>query len=527
MRDRLRYPAAGLSGVLTVLSFPRYGLDFLVWIAFVPLIWAATGAGARRGFLAGWFAGLTLVFGGFNWVLYAMREFTGFGPFAAFIFLPWLLWESLPWGLLGLALGFLRRYERPAAPAWAFAAIPLWVGIERGFPRLFPWEIGGAFHDRPWLLQCADLLGSSGLTALVLLVNVVLYLGLLRLLGQARLPKRSLALALALLAGANIYGELRLDQVEAAIGKSPELKVGVVQPAALPETKEPGNFAFFEKLEALTRALAQKGALDLVLWPEGADPVGYVFEGDRVGRAQDRDHPTGFEDLPAPLVAGTWSVNRTTGMGRNTAEYVVPGKWPPRFYHKISLLLFGEHVPFWDYLPEGIRAKLKNVGVIEAGTECPLFELPARAGTSYRPPHFRVLICYEGILSRSVREASPGADFLVNVTEDIWYGDTAHIPQHLSLLKVRAVENRISIARAANVGPSGVIDPAGRMVDRTVPYEKCERVFSLRPARLATLYGQVGHAFPWICLPIGVLLFSRFLLFHLKSKTKGFSPFRG
>jgi apolipoprotein N-acyltransferase len=518
-RPLLRYPLASLTGVLMVLAFPRCGLDFLVWVSLVPLLFAAVGAGARAGFLSGWFAGLAMVFGGFNWVLFAMREFTGLGPFAVLVYLPWLLYESLPWGLVGLALGLLRSRGDAPAPAGAYAAIPLWVGIESFFPRLFPWEVGGALFDRSWLIQSADIFGAGGLTALVFLVNVVLYLSLLRLRSRGGVPWIGLAAALALLAGANLYGWRRLDQVERAIQASPELEVGIVQPVAAPEERQAGDFTCFQKLETLTRALAQKGPLDLAVWPEGADPVGIIFQGGKAGRPQDRRLATGFENLPAPLVAGTWSYDRDTRLSRNTAEYVLPGKWPSGFYHKRSLLLFGEYVPLWDLLPEGVRARLPNIGSIAAGDEDPIFELPARSGTSYRAPRFRILICYEGILAGRVRAVSSGADFLVNVTEDIWYGNTSHIPQHLSLLRLRAVENRIAIARAANVGPSGVIDPAGRMAGPTLPYQKTERVFSLHPARLASFYGKVGFVFPWICLPLGLLVFSRFVALRLQSKT--------
>jgi apolipoprotein N-acyltransferase len=110
-----------------------------------------------------------------------------------------------------------------------------------------------------------------------------------------------------------------------------------------------------------------------------------------------------------------------------------------------------------------------------------------------------------------VRNAGKGADFLVNVTEDIWYGRTSHVGQHVSVLMLRAIENRVSIARAANAGPSGVIDPAGRLREHTVPFVKSEAVFSLRPARIGTLYAAGGFAFPGLCAPVGVFFLWRLL----------------
>ncbi len=522
IRHRLLFPAAGLTGILMVLSFPRYGQDYLIWITLVPLFWGAIGAGPRRGFLAGWFAGLTLTCGGFNWLLYAMREFSGLGWPATFLFLPWLLFESLPWGLLGLSLGILHgggrlRGAGPPVPVWALAAIPLWVALEHIYPRLFPWQLGGALYQRTLLIQCADLLGAGGLTALILLVNVTIFLVLAWLEKLGRFPLRSLLVTLILVFGANLYGWLRLEHVDARLSAARELKVGMVQPSFSPEEKRANNLQdatiLFNQLDALTRALHQREPLDLAIWPEGVDRIGYLVGpgGKLHRRIIDKIRPTGFENLPVPLIAGTFSVSSKTEMPRNTAEYVIPGKWPPGLYHKNKLVLFGEYVPFWNLLPEGVRSKLRNVGVLEAGTECPIFELSGQGG----PYQFRMLICYEGILSGYVRKAARRAgggeipDFLVNVTEDYWYGKTSHIEQHLLLLVMRAVENRISIARCANAGPSGVIDPAGRMVERTTPFESCEKALTLRPVRLNSFYATFGFAFPWVCLAGAVFLFVR------------------
>ena len=495
---RLLFPAAGITGILTVLSFPRFGIDPLVWIAFAPLIAAAAGAGPRRGFLAGWLAGLAIECGGFSWVLYAMRQFTGLGPAAALLFLPWLLYETLPWGILGLVLGSLRRRGAPLPGGWAFLAVPAGVAIEAFFPRLFPWQIAVALHDRAWLIQAADLLGAGGLTALILAVNVVVALALRRALGLGPFPARSLAAAALLLASANGYGWLRLRQVDAALAAAPVLQVGMVQPVAPPEEKAPGNTLFFEKMKALTRAIEAKCKLDLVLWPEGSDTVGFVFQDGRMGRPQvDREKPTGFEDLDEPLAAGTGSEviggspgtppsSSFRGSGRrrgSTTRTCCSSSASTCRSGKTS--------------PGRCAGSSPDIGSMAAGTDCPLFELPSPKGGPFR---FRVLLCYEGILPGYLRAAAAGASFLVNLTEDIWYGRTSHVGQHLSVLQLRAVEERISIARCANAGPSGVIDPAGRMDPRTVPFREEERAFPLRPVRLWSLYDAGGWLFPWACL---------------------------
>jgi apolipoprotein N-acyltransferase len=504
LRARLLFPAAGLTGLLMVLAFPACDHDYLLWLVLVPLFWTACGAGPGRGFLAGWLSGFTLVCGGFYWVLSAMRAFSGLGRgLSEAMFLPWVLYESLPWGILGLCLGALRSTGRPA-PGRIFWLIPIWVAVEHYYPHIFPWHVGGGLY-RSLLAQTADLFGASGLTALVLLVNAVIFLGLLSIRREVRFPWKSLCLMLALLGVGYFYGWFRLRQVDAALAAAPELRVAMVQPVAMPREKK--NPPFFFEMEQRTRALIQREKVDLAVWPEGTDTVGWIYndEGQLIRAERNIQRQTGFEKLTVPLVAGSWSYSFVTMTQKNTAAYVEPQKWPPGFYHKNVRVLFGEYIPLLEHLPTWFREKIPNAGTIEAGTECPLFELP---GGPYR---FRILICYEAILPGFVRHAERDADFLVNVTEDIWYGKTSHVGQHLSVLMLRAIENRISIARAANAGPSGVIDPAGRMRERTVPFEKSEGVFSLRPAHLGTFYAQLGFAFPGVCIPVGVVFLWRLL----------------
>ena len=166
---------------------PRLGYGLSLHVTFASLgatrVIAAAGAGGRRGLFLGWLAGMTLELAGFVWILYAIRSFSGLGAVvSSLLFAVWLLYTSIPWAALGWALGRLRRVEQ------IYWVIPLWVGLEHFFPRLFPWHVGGALYDSPWLLQCADLLGASGLTAFVFLVSAALYHLLFALFRRATAP---------------------------------------------------------------------------------------------------------------------------------------------------------------------------------------------------------------------------------------------------------------------------------------------------------------------------------------------------
>src|SRR5262249_5914466 len=160
-------------------------------------------------------------------------------------------------------------------------------------------------------------------------------------------------------------------------------------------------------------------------WPEGADTIGYRLDGrGRVGRPAITGDTAPFEWLAAPLIAGTWVTVPSSGAVYNSAAYILPRNWPPvGFYHQNIRLLFGEYVPFLEALPGWLRKRMGDVGPITAGTESPAFMLAGSVGDP--APRFRTLICYEGILDDYVRRNAVGADFLVNITEDIWYGDTS------------------------------------------------------------------------------------------------------
>jgi len=510
-RPWLEIVGASLTGIAVLLSFPGYGyevgLDGLIWVALVPLFLAAAGAGVKRGLVLGWCSGLILEAAGFCWILFAIRSFTGFpAPVSTLLFGGWLLYASIPWALLGLVLGACRRKQI----LWV---IPAWVAIEGLFPRLFPWHLGGAFYGRAWLLQCADLLGASGLTALVLAVNVLGFRLILTVRRQAGRPYALGAVVACLIGSALIYGRARLAQVERLESEAPRLAVLCVQGAIDPRSREQS----LETYLARTSELLREGPTpDLIVWPEGADQYLFDLTGGRDPLHIHRSKAPGVDFAPvlvAPLIAGGFAgVAERAPVYSNVSFYLEAGQLP-RFYEKNRRLLFGEQIPFVDYLPESWRESIYNslehAGTIAAGTERPIFH---RKGLA-----FRCLICYEAVLPDYMTECSSSVDFLVNITEDMWYGRTAHIPQHVSVLVLRVVENRTPLVRAANAGPSGVIDITGR-------FQRGNRIFEpegvraeLRARRLPTLYQSFGRYLPHAC----ALLLAGLLLARLRPRHRG------
>jgi apolipoprotein N-acyltransferase len=516
-----------------VLAFPAFGfevsplLPHLAWVALVPLLLAATGAGAGRGLLLGASAGLILEGAGFLWILLSIRLFGGrlmgsMGPvIASLLFGGWLLYAAVPWALLGAALGSCRRRRGP------FLAILFWVGVEHYFPRLWPWHLGGALYGSRALVQCADLLGASGLTALVLLVNVSVYLAITRCRRDGRLFALSAAPLLAaavLVALAWSYGVRRLVELERLEAAAPALDVLIVQGCL-----DPGNdMAAFEHTRPFSDPLAyytqvtrrrllerpeEAAAVDLILWPEGADHRYFNLTpgidpwrmppGPYGHSASEREAllsllaPGGEGDAGPALVTGSYGARRGRDpVQSNIAAYLRHGE-PPLFYEKNVLVPFGERVPLDGLLPLALR-DLFPVPRIAAGTENPL--MPFRGGL-----RFRNLLCYEAILPGYVPVAAEGADFLVNLTEDMWYGRSAHISQHVSVLVLRVIENRTPLLRATNVGPSGAIGITG-------DFQRGEQVFApallhvtCRAVTSPSFYQRAGRYFPLVALVLAAL----------------------
>ena len=247
--------------------------------------------------------------------------------------------------------------------------------------------------------------------------------------------------------------------------------------------------------------------MDLTVWPEGADSCPFdLTPGEDPWRAHRDESSTPLllrDAFPIPVLTGAvgYNANRSPPIS-NIAAYIQPGK-EPLFYEKNIRMPFGEVVPFLDLVPKDLQRALGlHVGTIYAGTQNPVFHLGDLS--------FRNLICYEAIFPSYLRQAAEGVDFLVNITEDIWYGRTAHIPQHVSVLVLRVVEDRAPLVRCTNIGPSGVFDITGRFHHGEKVFEP-ETVFAeLKVAKLATVYESGGYIFPLIM----VLAFGlRLLLF--------------
>jgi len=244
----------------------------------------------------------------------------------------------------------------------------------------------------------------------------------------------------------------------------------------------------------LTLAAVRDGA-QLVVWPETAAPFFFQEPGARRDEVLELARTTGV-----PLLIGAPAFRPSSGRRleqRNRAYLVLPSGEATAYYDKMELVPFGEYVPFQRVL-FFVDKMVTAVGTLGAGQETTVFQVPEA--------RFGVLICYEGVFPALTRRfVDGGADFLVNITNDAWYGRTAAPYQHLVQASFRAIENRTPLVRAANTGISAVIDPDGRIRWQGPLFEMLEHVDDIHWKGVRTFYTRFGDVFVWLCAVVTAL----------------------
>jgi apolipoprotein N-acyltransferase len=289
------------------------------------------------------------------------------------------------------------------------------------------------------------------------------------------------------------YGCWRLHQTADADGTA-AAQVGVALIQGNIDQGQKWDPVVREQIFSIYRSLTHEAAADpdvqLIVWPEAATP--FLFANERAYQARQLHL---VQEVSRPLLFGspTYSREDDRDVMYNSAFLVGPEAIVRGRYDKIHLVPFGEYIPlhrllfFLDKLVVGI-------GDFRSGETYTVMTIPQG--------RFAVLICFEVIFPDLVRHfVRHGAQFLVNITNDAWFGDSPASYQHLSMVIFRAVENRVPIVRAANTGISAVIDPTGRLVQQTDLFVRTwikDRIsLAERPA---TFYTRFGELFAYSCL---------------------------
>lgn len=482
------------------LAFPSPDLHLLSWVALVPLFVVARHSSAAQAWWSGVVFGLVFRAGTMYWVVQAMTRFGGLPLPAA------LAGAAALFGYLaifpGLFMLALRRLG-PASATTPLLAGTVWVGLEFLQGRLFtgfPWLLLGYAGGRSeLLLQNADLAGVYGLGFLVVVVNGAL--ATLALDGRKGWrPALATATLLVLALG---YGAVRLAEHQPS--DRHDLRVGLAQGNVAQDEKwDAGRVeAIRERYLDLTARAAADGA-DVVVWPESAWPDPWGLERSVVGvedlRALARTSGTSV------LVGTVRVIEEQEGVQvANAAVLLGADGRLAGAYEKVQLVPFGEYLPFRRWLTF-LGPLVQAVGELRAGdADQPLLADPV-AGL----PPVGLSICYEIIFPSIAREhVRAGAELLATITNDAWYGRSSAPWQHFLMARMRAVENRRWLLRAANTGISGIIDPAGRVTARSELFEEALVSGGVRPRTGLTPYARFGDAFAWACLFVGALAVAR------------------
>jgi apolipoprotein N-acyltransferase len=472
-----------ISALLLVLAFPKFNLGFLAWVSMVPLLFSLENNNAKQRFLIGYLFGIPFFAG----TLY------------------WLFGISIP-GNIGLVILlslapaiFCYLYKCDISrPLYAIVYVPsAWVFTEYLRAHLFtgfPWELLGYSQcsNLP-IIQIADITGVYGLSFLIILVNFGLYLAL------RKAPKRSYILLFIFIVftASFIYGERTIRRFDPA----ETLRVSVIQGNIPQNIKWDPKYRdlIMGKYKSITKSAIADEKPDLVIWPETSLP-GYMEEEDLRSAISDL-----ARSEKVHLLIGTLHGEGLNAF--NSACLISDNGEVMERYDKIHLVPFGEFIPFEDRL-SWLRACVnKPMGDFVRGRDHTVFKF--RTGTgSYS---FSCLVCYEDIFPElSRRFVERGARFLINVTNDAWFGKTSAPYQHLQGSIFRAVENHVPVIRAANTGVSCIIDPNGRVVAvvKKGKDELCVDGYvtgAVSTTFVRTIYTRVGDLFAWICIILVLL----------------------
>jgi apolipoprotein N-acyltransferase len=494
------YFFAAVSGLLLTAAFPRIDLDVMAAVALIPLLLTLReGVSFRHGFALGFTTGvvhnLTLMY----WTAETMHTY-GYLPWylSVPVFILFSMYLALYPALFTALTGRLtpRPWMMPAAAA------VFWTAMEFLRSHLltgFPWALlGHALYDRPMLIQIADTFGVYGVSFLLVLVNGALAIGILAAgkrswCGRPVAPRAALAVGgttVVLVAAAVIYGAFRIQSIETRAAAAPAIRVAVIQGDIRQDVKWDIRFRLETTgiYDRLSLSAARHGA-DLIVWPETATPFFYGLDLGLTARVQKTIRTAGVPFLiGSPRVAP----GPNGDAYYNSAYLIGPDARTLGRYDKVHLVPYGEYVPLRRWMPF-IGKLVAQVGDFSAG----------RKGRVLTWDHHRLgpLICYELIFPELARAmVRNGAQLLVNITNDAWFGRSSAPFQHFSTAVFRAIETRRAVARAANTGISGFVDPAGRILDATPLMARTYRIHRLPLLNLRSPYVRIGDAFAWICL---------------------------
>lgn len=485
-----------ISGILLFLSFPQYGSGFIAWIALVPLFHAIKDRTFSDSLLFGFIAGAVYYVGIIYWVVYAIFKYGNLPIYTAILAMLLLsAYLSIYVAFFSAGINYFKKKKIPLL----FSAPIIWTSLEyikSIFLTGFPWEnLAYSQFLNIKIIQLADMTGTYGISFLIVFINAVIYQVLFDNLTKKKIIF-NLCIAVLIIFLVYGYGVYRVSTITGLMNDAKAIEVNLIQGnidqgVKWDEAYRQKSVETYKKL-SLKYSIKSRG---LIVWPETAVPF-YFQNADNYRRAI----------IEVAISSNNWLLigspsyvkeNNTYAVS-NSAFLISPEGEVKGQYDKVHLVPFGEYVPLRKYFPF-IDKLVFGIGDF-------------RAGSGYHPLQMDqlelgVLICYEGIFPEAGRKyKNENAQLLVNITNDAWYGRTSAPYQHLSMVILRSIENRLYTVRAANTGISAIIDATGAIVSNTDLFETTSLQGSVKILNTKTFYSIFGDVFAYICLAGLILL---------------------
>ncbi len=524
---------AVLSGALQVLPFPIAGpvplwRTAICWFALAPLLAALLDSGAdgnplhvRDGAALGYCAGFIWYLGNCYWIFRTMHYYGGISqPVSAGILVLFCLYLGLYHALLGAMICTVRRSRLGRNGALALSPF-LWVAVELARSRItgFPWDLlGVAQVDNRLLMHLAPVTGVYGVSFVIAAINA-LWLARITvkdsrytrpLLGSVFVAVLAFYLVFLRRAASPVHegsqAVATLVQQDLGVGVQSQFTPPLTEEEKLREFSQLSLFPSMSYCAGIPQlsstqcihvtsatpenSFATPAPTSLIIWPEAPNDF---FERD----PQVRDTLAALaRTANAPVIAGDIGVDPdpTAPNGYllyNSAEFIRPDGSLAGRYDKMHLVPFGEYTPY-KKLFFFAGNLLQNVGVFEPGRRRQVFRSGGHA--------YGTFICYESIFPDEVRRfVTLGADVLVNISDDGWYGDTSAAWEHLNMVRMRAIENHRWVLRATNTGVTAAIDPYGRVVEAAPRNQRAGLRVSFDYEHDITFYTAHGDWFAYLC----------------------------
>jgi apolipoprotein N-acyltransferase len=486
-----------LAAVCMTAAYPPSPFGPLAFVGWVPFFMAIRGLTPKSALAVGFPTGFLVSLGTLYWIAWptvpgcigALLVMSCY--FALFAFL--LAWLGVNWG------------------DNAFVLAPfVWTGIETlssWGPLAFPWNsLAYTLTHTPMLIQFASITGAQGVSFWIVSVNVLVFFLVQTSGRRKRILLFLLVLALVL---PFLYGAAVFSRSQKSASRNGTVRVAMIQGNIDPYKKWTPSFidSNFIIYDRMTRNAALQKP-DLVVWPETATACylrhRFVYLNWIKYLA---------DNLNTSILTGSLDYIRLDSSktkNYNAAFLLHPGSWQIDSYYKMRLVPFSERVPFVEVIPFLEKWALKvsgDIGDYSSGDSISVFQfVSSRSGERHR---FSVHICFESVFPYLVcKFVRRGAEFLVVITNDGWFGDTSGPRQHAQIAVLRAIENRRWVARCANTGVSEFIDPYGRITDKAGWNHEAILIREIQPLTELTLFVRYPWFFSGMVLLVNGVVFA-------------------